>query len=430
MSKEYVLTNTLVNNYYDVVTTTDGIPFSLIVSANAGAKTFPIIATALKQLEGQLYDLVVLVSAVPSEQIQVQNNGLLSTPLGSLEVDQDAAKQLMGHMPEIEPLKLSREMTSGLIEDGFMILAAFLKQVTPFAKVVPVLLPQDAVEKGARLGNALAELFKDKRAAIIAQADLDQALLTALEYNDLEVFKQAADLVEKQEKSRQDQTSISAAPAAAALGYATACGGNTVSVLHKAVRGGLHQAAVMLWDYQPPQLSPSQEEALLQLAIKAIKNHITAGVIPDEPSADPVLNRKAGVFVTLRIAGMLRGCIGHMTAERPLAQAVQEMAVAAATSDPRFPPLSSKEIDQITIKVAVLSPMKRIDYQEVEVGVHGLLISHGGRRGVLLPEVAADRGWDRETYLENLCYKAGLPGDTWRQNPTMYAFTSIVFGKE
>jgi AmmeMemoRadiSam system protein A/AmmeMemoRadiSam system protein B len=426
MSKEYVLTDAMVNNYLDVVTATDGRPFSLIVSANAGRKTFPIIATALKQLEGQLYDLLILVAVAPSEQIQMQDKGLLTTPLGLLEVDQDTAKRLAEHMPEIIPLQLGRRKTSKFVEDKIMVLAAFLKQVVPSAKVLPLLLPPNAVEQGASLGSALAQLLEDKPAVVIAQADLNEALLAALEYNNPEVFKQTAALVENQ----QDQVTYSAAPAAVALGYAASCGGNTVSVLQKTVRGNLHHAAVMLWDYQPPQLSPGQQETLLQLAIKAIKDYITSGVVPAELSTDPMLNRKAGVFVTLRIRGMLRGCIGHMSAERPLAQAVQEMAVAAATSDPRFPPLSSQELEQITVKVAVLSPLKRIDTRQVEVGVHGLLISHAGRRGVLLPEVAADRGWDRETYLENLCYKAGLPGDTWRQNPSLYAFTSIVFGDE
>lgn len=173
-----------------------------------------------------------------------------------------------------------------------------------------------------------------------------------------------------------------------------------------------------------------QEEELQQLASRAIETYVCERRMPDFQSGDPVLNRKAGVFITLRIKGMLRGCIGHLAADRPLAKAVQEMAIAAATSDPRFPPLTEREIKQITTKIAILSPMKRIKPEQVEVGKHGLLISHEGRRGVLLPEVATDRNWDAKTFLENLCIKAGLPANAWLQNPKLYAFTSVVIGNE
>ena len=125
---------------------------------------------------------------------------------------------------------------------------------------------------------------------------------------------------------------------------------------------------------------------------------------------------------------MLRGCIGNMSAVRPLFQSVQDMAVSAATSDPRFSPLTTKEFNQITIKVAILSPMQRMQPDQIEVGKHGVLITHYGKRGVLLPEVAAEREWSRETFLENVCRKAGLPGDAWQQGAKIYGFSSVVFG--
>ena len=181
-----------------------------------------------------------------------------------------------------------------------------------------------------------------------------------------------------------------------------------MTVLEEHLRGNLSEAAVMLWDYQPPKLTPGHQEELFRLAIEAIETFIDRGEIPEYRSNDPVFTRKAGVFVTLRIRGMLRGCIGHMSAEKPLVQAVQEMAVAAATSDPRFPPMTSRELQQITMKIAILSPMQRITPEQVEIGKHGVLISYFGQRGVLLPEVASERGWDRETFLENVCLKAGL----------------------
>lgn len=428
-NRDYALTDALVNNYLDVVTPTDGSPLSLIVPGDAGSQTFPLYASAIKQMEGQLYDLAVLVTPSPTGEAELQTKGVVHTPLGTLEVNRRAAKTLQALAPDFLSVKIGAGKASHLVEDKLDVLAAFLKQIAPYIKVLPVFAPQ-SVSEGRKLGRALAELLKDMNAVVISQADLDQTLLAALEYNDPGVFEQTAALLENKPGSELDQPEISAAPAAVALAYAAAAGSNTISVLGKSVRSGMHHAAVMLWDYQAPQLSPAQENELLRLATAAIESYVTTGEIPENVPDDPIFKRKSGVFVTLRIRGMLRGCIGHMAAEKPLAQAVQEMAVAAATSDPRFPPLTRLELEQITIKIAILSPLQRIDYPQVEVGKHGLLISYSGRRGVLLPEVPTDRGWDRDTFLENLCYKAGLPGDTWRKNPTLYAFTSVVFGKD
>ena len=106
------------------------------------------------------------------------------------------------------------------------------------------------------------------------------------------------------------------------------------------------------------------------------------------------------------------------------------MAVAAATGDPRFPPLTQEELADIAIEISVLSPFRRVtDVEEVQVGTHGLMIFQDGRQGLLLPQVAVEQGWGREKFLENLCLKAGLPEDCWTGRPTLYAFTAVVFGR-
>jgi AmmeMemoRadiSam system protein A/AmmeMemoRadiSam system protein B len=430
MNQEYAITNGLVNTYFDTVTAVDGRPLSLVVPANAGRQTFPLVATALKQMEGQLYDVAIIVSNIHSAQAVYQAKGKVITPLGAMEIHQEAAGALGEKFPEIYPVKPDNIQQSDLIAESFPVLLSFLKHMSPYTKVLPVLIPNNAVDLASAVGKFLSESLKGHQAVVIAQADLDQAMLAALEYNDPDIFKQTAKLIVHQQQESPDLPELSASPTAAALEYANASGGNTVSVLQEHHRQNRASAAVMLWDYQPLQLSSEQKQELMGLATKAIESYVIDGVMPDFQSDDPILNRKAGVFITIRNKGMLRGCIGHMSAERPLGKAIQEMAIAAATSDPRFPPLTKQEIEQITTKIAILSPMKRINHQEVEVGKHGLLISHSGRRGVLLPEVASDRDWDKETFLNNLCRKAGLPRDTWRQNPTLYAFTSVVFGNE
>ena len=128
---------------------------------------------------------------------------------------------------------------------------------------------------------------------------------------------------------------------------------------------------------------------------------------------------------------MLRGCIGHTRADLPLYQAVQQMAVSAATGDPRFPPLTAEGLDAITVEISVLSPFRRVtDVEQIQVGVHGLMIFAGGRQGILLPQVPVEQGWDREEYLDNLCLKANLSVGCWQEGATLYAFTAVVFGEE
>ena len=141
---------------------------------------------------------------------------------------------------------------------------------------------------------------------------------------------------------------------------------------------------------------------------------------------------ESGAFVTLEKGGALRGCIGHVRAYKPLEQTVSEMAVQAALHDPRFPPVTADELDGLTVEISVMSPLTVVEnVSEIEVGTHGLIIQDGGRSGLLLPQVATDYGWDRETFLEHTCMKAGLPPDSWKQEGvTILKFTAEVFGEE
>jgi AmmeMemoRadiSam system protein A len=150
------------------------------------------------------------------------------------------------------------------------------------------------------------------------------------------------------------------------------------------------------------------------------------------PAAGEALPRR-GAFVTLktRAEGRLRGCIGHLEADRPLEQAVQEMAIAAATEDPRFPAVTPEELDTLGLEISVLSPLERVRPEDVEVGRHGLLVQFRGRRGLLLPQVAVAQRWDRETFLDHTCRKAGVPAESWRDpDCVLLAFTATVFAEE
>lgn len=142
------------------------------------------------------------------------------------------------------------------------------------------------------------------------------------------------------------------------------------------------------------------------------------------------LMEPGAAFVTLRRSdGTLRGCIGQIEALSPLAHTVARMAWAASQEDPRFPPVGPEEVPDILVEISVLSPPAPIDPEDVEVGTHGLIVERGLRRGLLLPQVAVERGWDRDTFLDHTCLKAGLPRGAWRDPSTqLLGFTAEVFG--
>jgi len=140
------------------------------------------------------------------------------------------------------------------------------------------------------------------------------------------------------------------------------------------------------------------------------------------------LREKRGVFVTLRIAGRLRGCIGRLTPDEPLGALVGEVAVQSALSDPRFPPLQREELTQTEMEITVLGEIEEARAEDVAPGRHGLLIRKGWQQGLLLPQVATEHGWGREEFLDATCRKAGLPAGCWREKGTkIYVFTADVF---
>ena len=177
-------------------------------------------------------------------------------------------------------------------------------------------------------------------------------------------------------------------------------------------------------------LDESQRKGLLGIARRALEGYVEAGKIPTEEGARGRLAAPGAAFVTLTKNRRLRGCIGYTEAVAPLFKVVQECAVAAATEDPRFPPVSPKELPFLCIEISVLTPLFPILPDEVEVGRHGLMVAQGRMRGLLLPQVPVEWGWDRETFLDQACVKAGLPPSAWRHGATLRAFTAEVFGEE
>jgi AmmeMemoRadiSam system protein A len=181
-------------------------------------------------------------------------------------------------------------------------------------------------------------------------------------------------------------------------------------------------------------LSKNEKEVLLRDAREAIVSNLEkrgARYIAAE-NPDGQLNAPCGAFVTLHKGKQLRGCIGRMSSPSPLLETIREMAVAAALGDPRFPPLTTGELEKCVIEISVLSPLEECPRPEtVRVGLHGLYLIYRGRSGVLLPQVPVEQGWDREAFLDYICVKAGLPPDSYKApGAKLYTFTALVFGEE
>jgi len=178
-------------------------------------------------------------------------------------------------------------------------------------------------------------------------------------------------------------------------------------------------------------LTDLEKKALLALARETIRGRLASGRQPAPPAPGAACAEKRGVFVTLHRDGELRGCIGYPLPMKPLWDAVQEMALAAAFEDPRFPAVSADELDALDIEISVLTvPQKVGGLGDVQVGRDGIIVSKGFQRGLLLPQVPLEQGWDLEQYISFGCRKAGLPADEWKRGVQIETFQASVFGEK
>ena len=181
-------------------------------------------------------------------------------------------------------------------------------------------------------------------------------------------------------------------------------------------------------DFSRPEFSPDERRLLLRLAHDAILSALEGRDIPLDPPTDHLAEPR-GAFTSLHRGGELRGCVGYVLPVSPVYRAVADTARAAAFEDTRFHPVTLSEAPQLEIELSILSPPQSISVDDIVIGRHGLLISMAGHRGLLLPQVPTEHHWDRTTFLEQTCRKAGLPLDAWKNGATIEAFTAEVFGE-
>jgi AmmeMemoRadiSam system protein A len=175
------------------------------------------------------------------------------------------------------------------------------------------------------------------------------------------------------------------------------------------------------------EFSREERALLLKLAHDAILSALEHNEISLTPPS-PHLAELRGAFTTIHYRGDLRGCVGYVFPVASLYRTVAETARAAALEDSRFSPVTREEAPELEVSLSILSPLKFIKPEQVEIGRHGLLVSEGAYRGLLLPQVPIEHAWDRVTFLEQTCHKAGLPANAWQHGAKLQAFTAEVFG--
>src|SRR5688572_18997240 len=176
-------------------------------------------------------------------------------------------------------------------------------------------------------------------------------------------------------------------------------------------------------------ISLDDQGRLLELAHRALEARVRHAGLPDiDNTLVPDVRR--GAFVSIFHDGELRGCLGRLNSQLPIARLVAQLAQAVADSDPRFDRVTPQEIGSIGFEISVLTREREIQsVDEIEIGKHGLIVEQGTSRGLLLPQVPGEHGWDRDTFLDHTCLKAGLAADAWRRGARVFVFEAEVFGE-
>lgn len=400
-------------------------------------------AAAYAQAKGRKVEAVVIIGPAhrwPLEGCSIWSKGGFETPLGLARVDERLASEIC------RASGFGFEPRAFAGEHSVEVHVPFVQAVLPGIPIVPIVMGRPSASTVRRLAVSLAKTCLDRDILVVASTDmshyLPKAEAAATDARTIALIKSldVAGIVRRSEDG--ENIMCGGGPVAALLLLAEKAGRPRVEVLDRsdssAAGGpvvGYLAAAVLSGPAEEPEkggafaLTKEEKAALLRLARRAIEAALDPdAVLLPEADGSGALAERRGAFVTLRKGGQLRGCIGFIEPLLPLGRAVVQAAVLAATEDPRFPPLDRSELVGLTIEISVLTPLQDIaNPRQVVVGRHGLVVSQGDRRGLLLPQVPVENGWGRETFLAEACLKAGLPPDAWRRGAKLAVFEAIVF---
>jgi AmmeMemoRadiSam system protein B/AmmeMemoRadiSam system protein A len=426
-----------------------------LISPHAGYQySGQVAANAYKLIEGETFDSVVVVA--PSHYalfkgVSIYDRGGYRTPLGVVPVDVELSKKIMEKRKEIQFIPSAHGQ-----EHSLEIQLPFLQVVLKTFKLIPIVMePYWSWESCQYLATAIADTVREKNVLLVASSDLshfhsynkavelDRIVLNHIERFDPEGLNR--DLKQGRCEACGGGPMISVMLAARALG---ANRGKVLQYLNSGdvtgdrsrvvgygaglfykVTGGTEKMKEEKKVGVDLGLNSEEKKTLHQIAKTVIENKARGKAVPEFKIDAPILKENRGAFVTIHKKGQLRGCIGYIEGRGPLYKTVEEMAEAAAFRDPRFTPVSEKELSDLDVEISVLTPLKKItDPSEIEVGKHGIYIKKGWYSGLLLPQVATEYGWDRQTFLEHTCLKAGLPTHAWKdKNIEIYIFSADIF---
>lgn len=439
-------------------------PLGLVVPHAGYLYSGQIAADAYKQAAGYDYDLVVLLgtnhTVAPFDSVSVFQGRGYGTPLGVAAVDQDVARRLMAS-------GFTYKRDAHVTEHSEEVQVPFVQVLFPKAKIVTAVVGRPDLGLAARFGETLAKAVRDRKVLIVASSDLshypshdeaaaaDRATLRAIASLDP---RAAAETIARTMASERPGLATCACGEGAILATMTAAkalgatrgivvsyanSGDTAvgeqdrvvgygAVAFTAGTGGADTRALA-----PPaptktgDLAEADKAALLHLARTTVERFLATETLPFPRLISPALGAKQGAFVTLTKGGDLRGCIGHMAEDTPLAQVVSRMALAAAFEDTRFSPVRASELPSLEVEISVLTPLAPVEGPgAIVVGRDGVVIRKAGRSAVFLPQVAPEQGWSRDEMLGHLCQKAGMPSDCWRSGCQFLTFRAIVFGEK
>jgi MEMO1 family protein len=402
-----------------------------------------VAAYAYSQLKGRPYKTVIIIGSshrMSYRGISIFPSGFWETPLGKVETDQKAAQTLMEQCNAIKVFFPAFEQ-----EHSLEVQLPFIQRTLKAFKIVPLLIGKMDTDDYRKLSDALVKVLKQnpKETIIVVSSDMshyhaysEANKMDKIALKDIETLNTdklfdglnngGYELCGAQGVIALLMASKTLSVEAKTLQYANS--GDVTGDKSRVVGYG---SVAFYYPDKGHALNRKEQKILLMIARKTLDEYITKGNIPGFQTKESRLLEKRGAFVTLKKKGELRGCIGYITANEQLYKTVSEMAAAASSRDPRFPPVSKDELKDIHIEISVLSPLQLIDSQdEVETGRHGLYITRGNRSGLLLPQVAVEQKWNREEFLEQTCRKAGLPATAWKEKGTnIYTFTAQIFSE-
>jgi MEMO1 family protein len=374
------------------------------------------------------------------------------TPLGRIPVDKEFARKLARASAEVKLSDRGHVPSPQGSEHALEVQLPFLQRTLGDFQLVPIIMGEQSYEASRALGVALAELVRGTDTLIVASSDLshyhpyDQA--ATLDGKTLNAIAEWDYLTLSDNFATRTWEACGGAPIVAAMIAAERLGATQAKVIKYANSGDVtgdrarvvgYGAVALLREEGGHTATPlnysltvTEKRQLLEIAKRSVETAVKEQKVYQLPADLPAsLMQDRGAFVTLKKDGELRGCIGNTVAQQPLAETVRDVAVLAALQDPRFRPVAASELPQLQYEVSVLSPLLRVtDISQIKVGEHGLLIKKGISRGLLLPQVAPEQHWDRDTFLDQTARKAGLPSNAWRDKDSdLFMFRALVFGE-